>query len=103
MRKQGIHGFLLLRASSMLTSWGPKGARQKPGIYKEKKRERKAPEPKAGESEEEAGAKEYGAHGIIFKEHGCGWRKTTILSPHPGTAYGRSGNINHDDNVPKEN
>ena len=56
----------------MLTSWGPKGARQKPGIYKEKKRERKAPEPKAGESEEEAGAKEYGAHGIIFKEHGCG-------------------------------
>ena len=41
-RKQSIQGFLLLRASSTLPSWGPKGARQKPTEFTKEKREHKA-------------------------------------------------------------
>ena len=56
-----IQGFLLLRASSTLPSWGPKGARQKPTEFTKEKRERKAPQPKARtESEEEAGRERCG-------------------------------------------
>ena len=34
--------------------------------------------------DEKDAAKEHGAHGIAPKEHQCGWRKTTILSPQSG-------------------
>ena len=59
-RKQGIHGFLFLRAFSTLPSWGQRGARQKPTEFAKEKRERKAPQPKARTESEEAGRERYG-------------------------------------------
>ena len=71
-RKQSIQGFLFLRAFSTLTSWGQRGARQKPTEFAMEKRERKTPQPKARtESEEEAGRESYG-QGTLPS-----WTKTT--------------------------
>ena len=91
-RKQSIQGFLFLRAFSTLPSWGQRGARQKPTEFAKEKRERKAPQPKARtESEEEAGRERCSqgtrsSRDYSPKEHRCGWRKTTILSPQSGNS-----------------
>jgi len=69
--KQSIQGFLFLRASSTLPSWGQRGARQKPTEFAKEKRERKAPQPKARTESEEAGRERYG-QGTLPS-----WTKTT--------------------------